>query len=66
MARNEEKANSLMNRWVQMKSEERLGFHLRRPYDQNVVETVGEAEKWRQEVVHLMSSKAYQIQNRKK
>lgn len=65
MARNEEKANSLLNRWVQMKSDERLGFHRKRPYNQDAVETIAEAEKWRMEVVRLMSSKSYQIQNRK-
>ena len=65
MARNEEKANSLLNRWVQMKSDERLGMHRKRPYNQDSVETVAEAERWRSEVVNLMSSKVYQIQNRK-
>ena len=63
MARNEEKANAALNRWVSMKTTERLGFHDKRPLRTTAVTTVAEAEKWRSELVREIIEKAAQIQN---
>ena len=63
MARNEEKANAALNRWVTMKTAERLGFHDKRPLRMTEVTSIVEAEKWRGEVLREISQKASQIQN---
>lgn len=63
MARNEEKANAALNRWVTMKTAERLGFHDRRPLRTTEVTSIIEAEKWRGDILREISQKASQIQN---
>ena len=63
MARNEDKANAALNRWVTMKTAERLGFHDKRPLRMTEVTSIVEAEKWRGEVLREISQKASQIQN---
>ena len=62
MARNEEKAQSLMNRWVTMKADY-SGLGDRRPFIASDVKTIGEAEKWRRQLVNEISSKVAGIQN---
>jgi pre-mRNA-splicing factor ISY1 len=64
MARNEEKANASLNRWVTMKREQRLGFHSQRPRRTTMVSTLSEAERWRMELVREISQKVTEIQNR--
>ena len=63
MARNEEKANAALNRWVTMKTRERLGFHDKRPLRTIDVTSIVEAEKWRSEVIREISEKTSKIQN---
>ena len=63
MERNEEKANAALNRWVTMKTAERLGFHDRRPLRTTEVTSIVEAEKWRGDILREISQKASQIQN---
>ena len=64
MARNEEKANSMLNRWVTMKQEERVGSLRRRPSTANDVQKRSEAERWRNQLLREISSKVGEIQNR--
>jgi len=63
MARNEEKANAALNRWVSMKTRERLDFHEKRPFRPTMVTTIAEAENWRADVIREIREKTHQIQN---
>ncbi|EGD72556.1 hypothetical protein PTSG_00580 [Salpingoeca rosetta] len=60
MARNEEKAQSLLSRWLRMKKEE--ADELKR-VDPSQVSTVPEAEKMRNQVMRDVSKKIASIQN---
>ena len=66
MARNEEKANSLLNKWVTMKQEfSKTGGDApkRRPYLSSECDDLTEAERWRLDVVRETSRSIGEIQN---
>lgn len=66
MARNEEKANNLLNRWTAMKADMRSnggGAPKRRPYLSTECDDLGEAEKWRIDVIREISRNIGEIQN---
>ena len=63
MARSAEKANSLMNRFVEMQRAQAIGFHHRRPMRTADVTKVAEGEKWRAEILNDISAKITAIQN---
>eukprot|EP01121_Diplochlamys_sp_Union-15-3_P021419 TRINITY_DN8678_c0_g1_i4.p1 TRINITY_DN8678_c0_g1~~TRINITY_DN8678_c0_g1_i4.p1 ORF type:complete len:246 (+),score=49.59 TRINITY_DN8678_c0_g1_i4:86-823(+) len=63
MARNEEKAQSMLNRWMQMKLEETLPPKKKRPFLVSECENLQEAEKWRMQIIKEIGAKVYKIQN---
>mmetsp|Transcript_18191 Transcript_18191/g.20234 ORF Transcript_18191/g.20234 Transcript_18191/m.20234 type:complete len:257 (+) Transcript_18191:34-804(+) len=63
MARNEEKANSMLNRWLQMKTNATTKPKKRRPWDVNTVKTIEECETWRSQVTRIVGKKVMEIQN---
>ncbi|KAL5701419.1 NineTeen Complex (NTC) component [Ranunculus cassubicifolius] len=63
MARNEEKAQSMLNRYVTMKNDEKRKPKERRPYLASQCCNAAEAEKWRQQIIKEISCKMTDIQN---
>lgn len=64
MARNEEKSQSMLNRYLQMKrAEHNPEGALRRPPHTSMEKDLGRAERWRLEVVREVSQKIAEIQN---
>nr|CCA17260.1 premRNAsplicing factor ISY1 putative [Albugo laibachii Nc14] len=63
MARNEEKAQSLLNRWTSMKQDFANTFKNRRPYTASLCHTLRDAEKFRRQIVREISRKISDIQN---
>ncbi|KAI4343067.1 hypothetical protein MLD38_027612 [Melastoma candidum] len=63
MARNEEKAQSMLNRFVAMKEEERKKPKERRPYLASECRDLAEADKWRQQIMREIGRKVAEIQN---
>jgi pre-mRNA-splicing factor ISY1 len=64
MARNAEKANNLLNKWVTMKQEFNAGgVPDKRPYLSSECHKVGEAEKWRHQIIGEISRNISEIQN---
>ncbi|THU47373.1 hypothetical protein C4D60_Mb09t14810 [Musa balbisiana] len=63
MARNEEKAQSMLNRWVDMKNEERRKPKERRPYLASECRDLADAHKWRSEILREIGVKVTEIQN---
>eukprot|EP00727_Mastigamoeba_balamuthi_P014356 m51a1_g9545 hypothetical protein (608) ;mRNA; r:853695-857563 len=63
MARNEEKACAMLNRWVSMKRDEHIGGHQRRPARTSDCDNLTEAERWRSGLVREISRKVSEIQN---
>ena len=64
MARNAEKANTLLNKWVTMKKEFNTGgAPNRRPYLSSECDSLGEAEKWRLDIIREISKSIAEIQN---
>mmetsp|Transcript_68124 Transcript_68124/g.154116 ORF Transcript_68124/g.154116 Transcript_68124/m.154116 type:complete len:270 (+) Transcript_68124:110-919(+) len=64
MARNAEKANSLLNKWVTMKQEfNRGGEPDKRPFLSSECDSLAEAEKWRLDVLREISKNIGEIQN---
>ncbi|RZR91541.1 hypothetical protein BHM03_00019681 [Ensete ventricosum] len=63
MARNEEKAQSMLNRWVDMKNEERKKPKERRPYLASECRDLADAHKWRSEILREIGVKVTEIQN---
>jgi len=66
MARNEEKSKSMYNKWQTLKKEQHgeLGVtSARRPHLAQMCKSLGEAEKWRRELVNDITRKISQIQN---
>jgi pre-mRNA-splicing factor ISY1 len=64
MARNEEKANFMLNRWTSMKQSLLQDKQKdRRPYLASECSNLAEAEKWRKQIIHEISSKVKDIQN---
>ncbi|OQR98500.1 pre-mRNA-splicing factor ISY1 [Achlya hypogyna] len=63
MARNEEKANAMLNRWTSMKMDMSKVFQGRRPADPNECTTLADAERFRRQVIRIISRKVSEIQN---
>ncbi|KAL7715499.1 pre-mRNA-splicing factor ISY1 [Entamoeba marina] len=63
MARNQEKANSMLHRWKQMQTEERIGNKKIKPKNPDQCKTLSEAKFWRQTLVKEISKKIGEIQN---
>lgn len=63
MARNQEKAQALLNRWVQMKRDAGKEPEERRPYLATDVTNLKSAEKWRSQVIREISREVMTIQN---
>ncbi|KAF0694970.1 Aste57867_14193 [Aphanomyces stellatus] len=63
MARNEEKANSMMNRWTTMKQDMSKSFLGRRPFLTSECESLPDAERYRLQVIRIISRKVSEIQN---
>ncbi|GAB2287496.1 hypothetical protein Dimus_021871 [Dionaea muscipula] len=63
MARNEEKAQSMLNRFITMKQEEKKKPKERRPYLASECRDLNEADKWRQQIMREIGRKVAEIQN---
>ncbi|KAG6583082.1 Pre-mRNA-splicing factor ISY1 [Phytophthora cinnamomi] len=63
MARNEEKAQSLLNRWTSMKQDFADTFKNRRPYLASQCDNLKDAERWRRQIIREISKKVADIQN---
>jgi pre-mRNA-splicing factor ISY1 len=63
MARNQEKAQAMLNRYLTGKEEEAKGFVERRPFKATEVTNVGVAEKWRRQLVSETALEVSKIQN---
>lgn len=63
MARNEEKAQSMLNRFITMKEEEKKKPKERRPYLASECRDLSEADKWRQQIMREIGRKVAEIQN---
>lgn len=71
MARNEEKSHSMLNRWVQMQRDEERGVKQRghakrpnkRPYLSSLVNTLADAEYWREDLLREIGKSVMLIQN---
>lgn len=63
MARNEEKAQSMLNRFLQGKVDEQRGPKARRPYLATECTDLNEADKWRQQILREIGRKVMEIQN---
>ncbi|EGG24649.1 ISY1-like protein [Cavenderia fasciculata] len=62
MARNEEKAQSMLNRFLRMKDDEDK-VQKKRPYLSSLCDNLREAEQWRLQIVREISKKITDIQN---
>ncbi|CAL9025433.1 unnamed protein product [Prunus brigantina] len=63
MARNEEKAQSMLNRFITLKAEEKKKPKERRPYLASECRDLAEASKWRQQIMGEIGRKVAEIQN---
>lgn len=63
MARNEEKAQSMLNRFVTMKETEKKKPKERRPYLASECRDLAEADRWRQQILREIGHKVSDIQN---
>ncbi|KAH7860896.1 hypothetical protein Vadar_019263 [Vaccinium darrowii] len=63
MARNEEKAQSMLNRFITMKNEEKKKPKERRPFLASECRDLSEADKWRQQIMREIGRKVAEIQN---
>lgn len=64
MARNEEKAQQMLNKWVTMKQEFNSGnLAERRPFLATDCKSLGECEKWRVQIMREITRKVAEIQN---
>ncbi|KAL6269513.1 hypothetical protein ACE6H2_026424 [Prunus campanulata] len=63
MARNEEKAQSMLNRFITLKAEEKKKPKERRPYLASECRDLAEASKWRQQIMGKIGRKVTEIQN---
>ncbi|KAF8103637.1 hypothetical protein N665_0186s0006 [Sinapis alba] len=63
MARNEEKAQSMLNRFVTMKEAESKKPKERRPYLASECRDLADADKWRHQIMREISRKVAEIQN---
>lgn len=63
MARNQEKAQSMMNRYLKGKQDEQSGPKKLRPFLASEVSDLQEADKWHHQIVREISRKVSEIQN---
>ena len=63
MARNEEKAQSMLNRFITLKNEEKKKPKERRPFLASECRDLAEADKWRQQIMREIGRKVAEIQN---
>ncbi|XP_024195075.1 pre-mRNA-splicing factor ISY1 homolog isoform X2 [Rosa chinensis] len=63
MARNEEKAQSMLNRYITLKNEEKKKPRERRPFLASECRDLAEASKWRQQIMGEIGRKVAEIQN---
>jgi pre-mRNA-splicing factor ISY1 len=63
MARNQEKAQSMLNRYLQGRQDEERGPKARRPYLASECHDLNEADKWRQQILREVGKKVMDIQN---
>ncbi|WIA21849.1 hypothetical protein OEZ85_004225 [Tetradesmus obliquus] len=63
MARNEEKAQSMLNRFLAAKQDEKRGPKARRPYLATECTDLNEADRWRQQILREIGRKVMEIQN---
>ena len=63
MARNEEKAQSMLNRYITLKAEEKKKPKERRPFLASECRDLAEADKWRQQIMREIGRKVAEIQN---
>ncbi|KAK2973483.1 hypothetical protein RJ640_009981 [Escallonia rubra] len=63
MARNEEKAQSMLNRFITAKNEEKKKPRERRPYLASECRDLAEADRWRQQIMGEIGRKVTEIQN---
>lgn len=63
MARNEEKAASLFNKWQTFKKDYHAGASNRRPLLASECQSLGDCEKWRREIVRDFTKKIAAVQN---
>mmetsp|Transcript_39242 Transcript_39242/g.97176 ORF Transcript_39242/g.97176 Transcript_39242/m.97176 type:complete len:284 (+) Transcript_39242:84-935(+) len=63
MARNEEKANNMFNRWVAGKQAALKGEKDRRPYLATECKDLNQCDQWRQEILREVGKKVMDIQN---
>lgn len=63
MARNEEKAQSMLNRFLAAKQSEAKGEKKKRPYLASECHDLGEGDKWRQDILRDIGRKVMEIQN---
>ncbi|PNW77216.1 hypothetical protein CHLRE_10g427150v5 [Chlamydomonas reinhardtii] len=63
MARNEEKAQSMLNRFLAGKVEEKKGPKAKRPYLASECRDLVEADKWRSQIIREVGKKVMEIQN---
>lgn len=63
MARNQEKAQSMLNRFLAGKDAEKRGPKDRRPYLATECTDLNEADKWRQQILREIGKKVMEIQN---
>ncbi|PIA47097.1 hypothetical protein AQUCO_01400061v1 [Aquilegia coerulea] len=63
MARNEEKAQSMLNRFITLKNEEKKKPKERRPFLASECRDLAEADRWRQQIMREIGRKVAEIQN---
>ncbi|KAG9459830.1 hypothetical protein H6P81_004338 [Aristolochia fimbriata] len=63
MARNEEKAQSMLNRFITLKQEEKKKPKERRPFLASECRDLAEADRWRQQIMREIGRKVAEIQN---
>eukprot|EP00197_Chlamydomonas_leiostraca_P006466 CAMPEP_0202869426 /NCGR_PEP_ID=MMETSP1391-20130828/12445_1 /ASSEMBLY_ACC=CAM_ASM_000867 /TAXON_ID=1034604 /ORGANISM="Chlamydomonas leiostraca, Strain SAG 11-49" /LENGTH=206 /DNA_ID=CAMNT_0049549739 /DNA_START=110 /DNA_END=726 /DNA_ORIENTATION=- len=63
MARNQEKAQSMLNRYLQAKNDDLKGPKQKRPYLATECRDLNEADKWRQQILREIGKKVMEIQN---
>mmetsp|Transcript_21918 Transcript_21918/g.43516 ORF Transcript_21918/g.43516 Transcript_21918/m.43516 type:complete len:261 (+) Transcript_21918:75-857(+) len=63
MARNQEKAQAMLNRFIQAKKDAVMGVEQKRPFLASEVEDVNECERWRSQIIREVSKNITAIQN---
>lgn len=61
MARNEEKAMAMLNRWVKMKRTLNQKPKEKRPHNPSHCTTVSDSEQWRQSIIRELVKKVSEI-----